>query len=72
MLELRRQHAGWAEADARAAAAWGARMASRACEVATEAGSALPGPALQAVADVLLAEGFDCWKAMTVPIVTEC
>ena len=71
MKRLRALHAGWAEADARAAAAWGARMASRVCEHFTS--SMLPGPALQAVGDALMS--FDVWshrgRAFTRPVVAE-
>ena len=71
LVALRQLHAGWVEADARVAAALGARAASEACEVATEGRSMLPGPALQAVADALMDAYVVCWRPMTAPVVVE-
>ena len=67
---LRRVHAGWAEEEARIDAARGARGAAKACDVVLD-GRMLPGPALQAVADALLLEGFVLWPPVTRAVVAE-
>ena len=72
LAALRRLHGGWAESQARVAAALGARRAAAACEVATGGAAMLPGPALQAVADELMAHHFQLWRPASRARVSEC
>ena len=70
-MRLRRAHAGWAEEEARGAAAIGARWSTMACEAVTTGEQILPGPALQVIANVLMREYFTLWPPVTVPMVCE-